>query len=700
MFNKILIANRGEIAVRIARTARRLGVETVAVYSDADARAPHVRACDEAVLIGGAAPAESYLVAARIIDAARETGADAIHPGYGFLSENADFAEALDAAGIVFIGPTAKTIRAMGSKSAAKDLMEAAGVPTTPGYQGADQSLDTFAREADRIGYPVLLKATAGGGGKGMRIVHAPDALAEALAAAQREAKSAFGDDRFLIEKYVERARHLEVQVFGDGAGNVVHMYERDCSVQRRHQKIIEEAPAPDLPAQTRAQLLKAGVDAARAVDYRGAGTVEFLYDPASADKDGGVYFMEMNTRLQVEHPVSEEITGFDFVEWQLRIAAGEGLPCAQEDIRECGHAFEARLYAENPAQNFAPSIGRITRLALPEGARIDSGVEEGQEITPYYDPMIAKIITHGGDRAAALGAMRAALRETRAAGLETNAAFLARLAGDADFRRGAISTRYIDEHRDTLFHAPALDAAPMAALSIYLIAQALHGGHDGGKDGEKDGHGDAAQAGFRLNAPRAWVFWIVERDVVSILRLSERSGGDGVRAFEASIEPDAGAASRRSKEGPATLAPLSFSFTTPTSTFMAGTADAARDIRIAVDGRAVSAHVAAHTDDTVRVWIGAEHWTIARADPLDDAAVGGAAEGSLTAPMPGVVTLLKAAPGDSIEAGGAIIVMEAMKMEHTVSAPHAGVIKAFRFQPGDQVKEGDLLVEFDSAEG
>ncbi|MEO1136394.1 MAG: acetyl-CoA carboxylase biotin carboxylase subunit, partial [Pseudomonadota bacterium] len=449
MFKKILIANRGEIAVRVARTARRMGVATVAVYSDADRDAPHVCACDEAVHIGPAPAAESYLKADKIIAACRKTGAQAVHPGYGFLSENERFANALDAAEIIFIGPTAQTIRAMGSKSAAKDLMEAAKVPTTPGYQGEDQSVDTFKREAARIGYPVLLKATAGGGGKGMRMAAREEDLEDALRSAQREAKSAFGDDRFLVEKYVAKARHLEVQIFGDGKGGVVHMFERDCSVQRRHQKIIEEAPAPNLPEATRAALLKAGVDAGKAVNYRGAGTVEFLYDAGA----NAIYFMEMNTRLQVEHPVSEMITGLDFVEWQLRIAAGEGLPMTQDQIQERGHAFESRLYAENPAQSFAPSIGTLTTLRLPnETARIDSGVEEGQAITPFYDPMIAKIITHGATRTEALGAMRAALSETRVAGLETNAAFLHALAAEPDFITGDVSTRFIEEHEATLF--------------------------------------------------------------------------------------------------------------------------------------------------------------------------------------------------------------------------------------------------------
>jgi len=501
MFNKILIANRAEIAVRVARTARRLGVRTVAVYSDADAGAPHVRACDEAVHIGPAAAAQSYLSTDKILDAVKRTGAQAVHPGYGFLSENAAFADALEGAGVAFIGPTAETIRAMGSKSAAKDLMEAAGVPTTPGYQGADQSVATFKREAKRIGYPVLLKATAGGGGKGMRKVEKQSDLEDALKSAQREAKSAFGDDRFLIEKYVARARHVEVQIFGDGDGSVVHMFERDCSVQRRHQKIIEEAPAPNLAAAIREKLLRAGVEAGKAVNYRGAGTVEFLYDPGSGAGGDNVYFMEMNTRLQVEHPISEAITGLDFVEWQLRIAAGEGLPLAQSEITEQGHAFEARLYAENPDQNFSPSIGALTTLRLPDDiARIDSGVEEGQEITPYYDPMIAKIITHGDCRDTALARLRAALSQTRIAGVENNVQFLHALAADADFAAGKVSTRYIDEHEATLFHRPPVDAR---VLSAALFARHLQCRADRGADPWE------ALTGFRLNRPQKTVTWI-----------------------------------------------------------------------------------------------------------------------------------------------------------------------------------------------
>ncbi len=668
MFKKILIANRGEIAVRVAKTARRMGVATVAVYSDADKNAPHVRACDEAVHIGPSAAAESYLVADKIIDACKKTGAEAVHPGYGFLSENSGFADALDKAGIVFIGPTAETIRAMGSKSAAKDLMEAANVPTTPGYQGEDQSVETFKREADRIGYPVLLKATAGGGGKGMRMVEKESDLEDALVSAQREAKSAFGDDRFLIEKYVVKARHVEVQIFGDGQGEVVHMFERDCSVQRRHQKVIEEAPAPDLPADTRAELLKAGVDAGKAVSYRGAGTVEFLYD---AENDA-VYFMEMNTRLQVEHPVSEMITGLDFVEWQLRIAAGEGLPLAQHEIAEKGCAFEARLYAENPNQNFAPSIGTLTTLRLPEEtARIDSGVEEGQEITPFYDPMIAKIITYGQSREEALGAMRAALRQTRVAGLETNAAFLHALAAEPDFIAGDVSTKFIEEHEEALFAKHPAGPKQWAAAALWK-----RGSYASNDNDPLDG-----LIGFRLNRPRHEVMWIEHDGAAALLRLSK--AGD---EFNATLEPEASAAARR--EGREPQAPVTFSFS--------GKAEDGA-MRLAVEGENFTAFAAPH-GEALRVWIGADHWDIAFPDPLAGISAHHSSEGSLTAPMPGVVTLLSAQVGDAVEAGKPLLVMEAMKMEHAIKAPFDGVVKAYKFQPGDQVKDGELLVEFEES--
>ncbi|MEZ5927451.1 MAG: biotin carboxylase N-terminal domain-containing protein [Parvularculaceae bacterium] len=525
MFRKILIANRGEIAVRVAKTARRMGVATVAVYSDADKDAPHVKACDEAVHIGPPAPSESYLRAERIIEAAKRTGAEAIHPGYGFLSENAAFAEALEKAGIIFIGPTAKTIRAMGSKSAAKDLMEEAGVPTTPGYQGEDQSFETFKREAARIGYPVLLKATAGGGGKGMRMVARAEDLEEGVASAAREGKSAFGDPRLLIEKYLPRARHVEVQIFGDGKGEVVHFFERDCSVQRRHQKIIEEAPAPRLPADARARLLEAGVNAGRAVDYRGAGTVEFLYDGGE-----NVYFMEMNTRLQVEHPVSEAITGVDLVEWQLRIASGEGLPLKQAEIKENGHAFEARLYAETRTRISRRRLAIFRPCVFLQISRIDSGVAQGQTITPHYDPMIAKIITHG---ARARKRSRAFARRwpRRVAGWKRMRASSPRSALTLTLRAAMFQRAISMSIRKRCLQSPTRGTARLRRRSSGVI--------------RKRRRTSQTIRGRRLSASAHQaaksVYWIEVNGAPAIARLVEKAEG-----FDVTIEPNATAAIRR----------------------------------------------------------------------------------------------------------------------------------------------------------
>lgn len=670
MFKKILIANRGEIAVRVAKTAKRMGVATVAVYSDADANAPHVKVCDEAIHIGPAAATESYLRSDKILAAINQSGAQAVHPGYGFLSENAEFADALNKAGVAFIGPTAETIRAMGSKSAAKDLMETANVPTTPGYQGEDQSVETFKKEAGKIGYPVLLKATAGGGGKGMRMVEKESDLEDALHSAQREAKSAFGDDRFLIEKFIARARHVEVQIFGDGTGNVVHMFERDCSLQRRHQKVIEEAPAPDMPAEVRQKLLQAGVDAGRAVNYRGAGTVEFLYDPSSE----AVFFMEMNTRLQVEHPVSEMITGHDFVEWQLRIAAGEGLPMGQEDIQESGHAFESRLYAENPDQNFSPSIGTISTLNLPEAqSRVDSGVRQGQVITPFYDPMIAKIITHGNSRKEALGAMRAALSETHVAGLETNAAFLHALTTEEDFIEGDVSTRFIEEHETSLFAKDDVGPILWAIAALWKQQQ------------ESADNSDPwyKLTGFRLNRPSHEVMWVDHDDQAAVLRLKKSAD-----QYKATLEPGASAARRREKYE--AVEPIEFAFS--------GEIDETGMARIFIGGQNVVAFAAPHMGG-LRIWVGAQHWDVRFPDPLQGTAASQSSAGSLTAPMPGVITMLSAKPGDTVASGKPLLVMEAMKMEHVIKAPFDGVVKAYRFGSGDQVKDGDLLVDFEESE-
>ena len=660
-FSKILIANRGEIAVRVARTCQRLGIQTAAVYSDADADALHVQVCDEAVHIGPPAPAESYLQIDKIIDAAKRTGAQAVHPGYGFLSENDKFADALEATGLVLIGPTAETIRAMGSKSAAKDLMEAAGVPTTPGYQGEDQSLKTFKAEAKKIGYPVLLKATAGGGGKGMRAVLEESELKAALQSAKQEAKSAVGDDRFLIEKYIPRARHLEVQIFGDGQGEVVHFFERDCSVQRRHQKIIEEAPAPNLPEPVRSKLLQAGVAAGKAVNYRGAGTVEFLYDGAE-----GVYFMEMNTRLQVEHPVTEAITGADLVEWQILVASGASLPCRQDEIQATGHAFEARLYAENPAANFAPSIGDLERVELPaEHARIDTGIAAGQTISTYYDPMISKIITHGATRAAALGQMRLALRDTAITGLETNASFLAALARDEAFAAGDVSTRYIEDHEATLFATRDLSEAAICAFVLQGLQSA-----------------GRPALGFRLNAPRRTELWARLGDETEQLVIEAH--GDH---FQLERTVHAAAADRRAGTQSEARDPITF----------AGTLGADGAFTLTLSGQKISGRILPHLG-AYRVFVGSETLDIAAFDPrlADGTDAGGA--GSLTAPMPGLILAVHVKEGDSVEPGDQLASLEAMKMEHTISAPFAGTVKNVRFSPGEQVKDGDLLFDIEPA--
>jgi acetyl/propionyl-CoA carboxylase alpha subunit len=494
MIGSVLIANRGEIARRIIRTARRLGVRTIAVYSEADADAPHVAEADDAVLIGPPPARESYLKADAILAAARETGAEAIHPGYGFLSENAVFAEAVIAAGLVWVGPPPAAIRAMGLKDAAKRLMAAAGVPTTPGYLGDDQSLQTLAREAAAIGWPVLIKAVAGGGGKGMRRVDAADDFAGALEAARREAASAFGDDRVLLERYVTRPRHIEVQVFGDTQGNVVHLFERDCSLQRRHQKVVEEAPAPGMDAATRGTLCAAAVRAAKAVDYVGAGTIEFIADASEGLRADRIWFMEMNTRLQVEHPVTEAITGLDLVEWQLRVASGEPLPLTQREIAMEGHAIEARLYAEDPARGFLPSTGRLDELFIGSlGVRVDSGVEVGGEIGPFYDPMIAKLIAHEPTRGASAERLTFACGQVEVWPVKTNAGFLTRLLSEPDFIAGHVDTGFIEARLERLAPTPA----PSSFLTIEA-ATALAPAEDGTPWTRR------ALAGLRLGAAPA----------------------------------------------------------------------------------------------------------------------------------------------------------------------------------------------------
>ena len=494
MITKLLVANRGEIARRIFRTARQMGLVTVAVYSDADVQAPHVREADQAVRLGPAAARESYLNVAAVLEAARTSGADAIHPGYGFLSENADFAEAVIAAGLTWVGPRPSAIRAMGLKDAAKALMIQAGVPVTPGYHGENQEPAHLAAQAEQIGYPILIKAVAGGGGKGMRKVERVADFAEALGAARREAAAAFGDDRVLLETYVARPRHIEVQVFGDAHGQVVHLFERDCSLQRRHQKVIEEAPAPGMSAEVREAVCAAAVRAAQAVNYVGAGTVEFIADASEGLRADRIWFMEMNTRLQVEHPVTEAVTGQDLVEWQLRVAAGEPLPLTQDQITLNGWAMEARLYAENPAAGFLPSIGELEHFVLPDSVRVDTGVEAGGEVSPHYDPMIAKLIAHGPTRQAAARALQKACGEVQVWPVRTNAGFLARCLGEPDFLRGEVDTAFIAERQDALATAPDPSPAVLSAAVQGLLSQAPTTAADPGGPW-------SALTGFRLNA-------------------------------------------------------------------------------------------------------------------------------------------------------------------------------------------------------
>jgi 3-methylcrotonyl-CoA carboxylase alpha subunit len=642
MFDKILIANRGEIACRVIETARSMGVASVAVYSDADAASKHVMLADEAVHIGAPEPANSYLRGDVIIQAALETGAKAIHPGYGFLSENPDFVEAVEQAGLIFIGPSAKAIRAMGLKDAAKALMSEAGVPVVPGYHGSDQDPAFLQEQADQIGYPVLIKAVAGGGGKGMRLVEAAGEFADALKSAQGEATTAFGNPDVLIEKYIQSPRHIEVQVFGDGE-KAVHLFERDCSLQRRHQKVIEEAPAPDMPEAVRAAMGAAGVRAAEAIGYKGAGTVEFIVDGSGGLREDGFWFMEMNTRLQVEHPVSELITGVDLVEWQLRVASGEGLPCAQEDLSIAGHAFEARLYAEDVPAGFLPATGRLDHLRFPDGARADSGVRSGDVISPHYDPMIAKLIVHGPTRAVALKQLAKGLAGTEVAGTVTNLAFLGALAGHEGFGKGEVDTGLIARDIDALTTPPQITPALIAQAA--LVAAGL------------DGAG-AVDMGFSLWAPlrRSLTLKQGEDEIAVALHVS---GPDAVQVelAEATV-----AAERRGN-----------------SWWFDGT----------------PGHQTHRSGATITVFA---NYGIAfdLVDPLDRAADAGGGDGLTLAPMPGKVVSVHVAPGDAVEAGDRLAVLEAMKMEHTLTAGRAGTVAELLASAGDQVEAGAPLIRLE----
>ena len=660
LFQKILIANRGEIAARVVRTARRLGIATVAVFSDADAGALHVALADEAVRIGPPPARDSYLKIDAIIEAARRTGAQAIHPGYGFLSENPAFVEAIEAASLIFIGPSAAAIRAMGLKDAAKRLMEEAGVPVVPGYHGDEQDPHFLAGRAAEIGYPVLIKAAAGGGGKGMRRVDDPAGFAEALASAQGEARSAFGDDRVLVEKYVTKPRHIEVQVFGDGA-RALHLFERDCSLQRRHQKVIEEAPAPGMTPEMREAMGGAATRAAEAIGYSGAGTVEFIVDASRGLRPDGFWFMEMNTRLQVEHPVTEAITGVDLVEWQLRVAAGEPLPARQEDLCISGHAFEARIYAEDPAAGFLPATGRLGHLAFPPDARVDTGVRAGDAITPHYDPMIAKLVVHGPDRATALGRLGRALAGTQVAGTVTNVAFLSALAAHAGFAAGDVDTGLID--RD----AAALTAAPEPTAEAWAIAAvaAL----------DLNAAPAEPQGGDPWTTLTGWRLWGAARQTARF----EHAGHLHAVAVT-------------------TYAPGRFHADTPAGTvaIVIRTARDGRTWRVEADGHRGDAtavrHKGAHGDELTVFHAGQAHaFTVPDALALaEEASHGG---DRVAAPMTGLVKSVAATPGARVERGAALAVMEAMKMEHTLRAPRDGAVAEVLAAPGEQVAEGAVLV-------
>jgi len=658
MFSKILIANRGEIACRVITTARRLGIRTVAVYSDADANARHVRLADEAVRIGASPARESYLVIDALLDAARRTRAEAIHPGYGFLAESEAFAEACEREGIIFIGPPASAIRAMGSKSAAKSLMERAGVPMTPGYHGDRQEPSFLAEQASNIGYPVLIKASAGGGGKGMRRVDAPSDFEAALVSCKREASGAFGDDAVLVEKYVLSPRHIEIQVFADRHGQCVSLFERDCSVQRRHQKVLEEAPAPGMTPERRVAMGRAAVDAAKAVGYVGAGTVEFIVEP-----DGGFYFMEMNTRLQVEHPVTEMITGLDLVEWQLRVAAGEPLPRREEELVLSGHAIEARIYAEDPSKGFLPSTGTLAHLSMPASpdVRIDSGVEQGDEITPFYDPMVAKLIVRGADRREALTRMRAALDAVRIVGVASNVEFLGRVVRCASFAEAKLDTGLIERETPFLFpesSATSDDTWLLAALGTLLAETRA-------AETRSDSPW-AARDGFRLNGRATRSVALRNGGVERSIEVAYESGGFELklgdrRVFASGVLSDA-------------------------STLLARLDDHRLDVGFVA--------VAKHR----HVFLEGRNHAFECVDPFVLEGQGDEGHHGLRSPMPGRIVAFLVPAESTVERGAPLLVMEAMKMEHTITAPSRGIVTGFLCAPGDQVKEGVELVDFEAA--
>ncbi|MCH6484363.1 acetyl/propionyl/methylcrotonyl-CoA carboxylase subunit alpha [Pseudoxanthomonas sp. LH2527] len=660
MFEKILIANRGEIACRVIRTCRRLGIRTVAVYSEADADAQHVRQADEAVLIGGPRPADSYLRGDAILDAAKKTGAQAIHPGYGFLSENADFADAITAAGMVFIGPSGTSMRKMGSKAGAKELMAAAGVPVVPGYTGEDQSPNTLSREAARIGFPLMIKAAHGGGGKGMRVVHRLEDFIGQLESCQREAANAFGRDRVLLERYVQSPRHIEIQVFADTHGHTLHLNERECSAQRRYQKVLEESPSPFLTPALRTAMGDAAVKAAQAIDYANAGTVEFIVDP-----EGQFYFMEINTRLQVEHPVTEMVTGLDLVEWQLRVAAGEPLPLAQDAIAQRGHAIEVRLYAEDPEAGFLPGSGRLESLVLPApsaGVRIDGGVVEGDLVTIFYDPMIAKLIVWGEDRPTALARLREALADCDIVGPKSNIGFLEQLARHPAVVEGRIDTGYLDRHLDEFMPAPTLtpELQVSAAVAVLLEQEsaARHAAAACGDPGSPWAVADGWRLGHAGRRPLAFQHRDQRWEA-----LAHGHGGRYIVEVDGTAHPVAGA----------------------------GLTAGRLELRIHDHGRRLRVH---RHGSRLTLHDGDRRATLETL-PVYQRSAGGdsGGDGRIIAPMPGRVVVVKARVGDSVDAGQELLVMEAMKMELAVRAPRAGVVAELRAAAGDFVEADTVLV-------
>ena len=725
MIRSVLIANRGEIACRVIRTAHWMGIRTIAVYSEADRDALHVREADEAHFIGPAPAERSYLRSEAIVSVAKEAGAEAIHPGYGFLAENADFAQACADAGIIFIGPSPAAIRAMGDKAAAKTIMEKAGVPVVPGYHGRDQKPAKLLAEAEKIGWPVLLKASAGGGGKGMRIVRGKRDFADALASARRESKAAFGDDRMLVEKYIERPRHIEVQVFGDAQGNVVHLYERDCSLQRRHQKVVEEAPAPGVDAAWRAGICEAAVKAAKAVDYTGAGTVEFIVESGRKGRPGGFWFMEMNTRLQVEHPVTEAITGTDLVEWQFRVAAGEPLPLAQEEIAIAGHAIEARLYAEDPARGFLPAPGRLAHVDFGpagEGLRVDTGIDAAAgRIPAEYDPMVAKLVARGRDRADALRRLAGMLGRTRLVGISTNLEFLARAIAHKEFAAGGVDTGFVDRVLDALTAPPG--AAPPAALALACLAVLRDRAIEAARAAASSADPWSPWArvdGWRLNDTGHTVLRFVEDGAAIDIPcrfdgaggyLLDLPGGPVAALLDVVTDADNPPPPRWGRVGEGVRAAEGFDTgrdlppSQPSPTRGEGLNRGDRDFPLLIGGAVHAVLDGVRSDaavvrdgDMLHVFHEGGHWQFGIHDPLVAAEAHEGASGGLTAPMPGKVAALHVKAGDKVKAGQPLIVVEAMKMEHAIHAPADGKVAEVRFKPGDQVSEGEVLIVVEEA--